>query len=45
MSSKKDNDTPEGKRFRAQLHAMVKVAREILDEPIADALELCRQYR
>ncbi|KAJ4381797.1 hypothetical protein N0V86_003162 [Didymella sp. IMI 355093] len=45
MKKRKENDTPEGKRFRTELHEMVAEARRIMDGVGTDALELCKQYK
>lgn len=45
MKKKKDNDTPEGKRFRTELHQLVAEARRIMDGVGSEALELCKQYK
>ena len=45
MSTKKDNDSAEGKIFRQTLHELVKEAREILDGPTKQCLDLCRHYK
>jgi len=45
MAANKDNDTPEGKLFRKQLHELVEEARKVMDGPVKRALEVCRQYR
>ena len=45
MKKKKENDTPEGKRFRTELHELVAEARRIVDGVATEALEMCKQYK
>ncbi|CAO2655631.1 Nn.00g044340.m01.CDS01 [Neocucurbitaria sp. VM-36] len=45
MKKKKESDTPEGKRFRTELHQLVDEARRILQGVVQESLELCKQYK
>jgi len=45
MKRKKENDTPEGQKFRRELHELVAVAREILGGVAKESLDLCKQYK
>ncbi|KAF3034625.1 hypothetical protein E8E12_006678 [Didymella heteroderae] len=45
MKKRKENDTPEGKRFRTELHELVAEARRIMDGVGTEALDACKQYK
>jgi hypothetical protein len=45
MKRNKDNDTEQGKKFRAELHELVTEARRILGGVVKESLELCKQYK
>ena len=45
MKKKKDNDTPEGRKFRTELHQLVAEARRIMDGVGSETLDLCKQYK
>jgi soluble cytochrome b562 len=45
MKRKKENDTPEGKKFRTGLHELVAEARLILSGVAKESLDLCNQYK
>jgi hypothetical protein len=45
MKTKKENDTEQGKRFRAELHELVAEARRILGGVAKESLELCKQHK
>lgn len=45
MRRRKENDTPEGKKFRTELHELVAEARRILDGVGTEALDACKLYK
>ncbi|ORY12845.1 hypothetical protein BCR34DRAFT_624118 [Clohesyomyces aquaticus] len=45
MAQKKDNDSPEGKKFRAELYSLVDEAKLVLNGPVKECLELCRHFK
>jgi hypothetical protein len=45
MKRNKENDTEQGKKFRADLHELVAEARRILGGVTKESLELCKQYK
>jgi hypothetical protein len=45
MSTEKDNDTPEGQKFRKHLHELADEARAVMEGPVQEALDMCRQYK
>lgn len=45
MKKRKENDSPEGKAFRTELHQLVAEARRIMDGVGSETLELCKQYK
>jgi hypothetical protein len=45
MKRKKENDTPEGKAFRTDLHSLVAEARRIMNGIGHETLDLCKQYK
>lgn len=45
MKKRKENDTPEGKKFRTELHELVAEARRIVDGVATEALDACKQYK
>jgi hypothetical protein len=45
MSTKKGNDLPEAKEFRVQFNSLVPLARSIIQGPVRECLDLCRQYK
>ncbi|KAF2651015.1 hypothetical protein K491DRAFT_782176 [Lophiostoma macrostomum CBS 122681] len=45
MSTHRDNDTPECQEFRQGLHLLADEARAVMDGPVQEALDLCRQYK
>ncbi|KAF2130344.1 hypothetical protein P153DRAFT_375119 [Dothidotthia symphoricarpi CBS 119687] len=45
MKKRKENDSPEGKKFRTELHQLVAEAKRILEGVTRESLELCKQYK
>ncbi|KAF5853161.1 hypothetical protein GGP41_001665 [Bipolaris sorokiniana] len=41
----KEHDTPEGQRFRKDLHELVAEASRILKGPVCESLERCKEYK
>lgn len=42
---RKENDTPEGQRFRKELHDLVAEALRILKGVVSESLEKCKEYK
>lgn len=45
MASKKENDSPEAKKFRSDCNSLLPMCRKIIGEPVKECLDLCRQYK
>lgn len=45
MKRKKESDTPEGRKFRTELHQLVEEAKRILNGVAQESLDLCKQYK
>ena len=45
MKKKKENDTPQERKFRVELHQLVAEVKRILNGVARESLDLCKQFR
>jgi hypothetical protein len=45
MKKQKENDTPEGQKFRTELHQLVDESRRILGGVVQESMDMCKAYK
>ncbi|RMZ67660.1 Dynamin GTPase domain [Pyrenophora seminiperda CCB06] len=45
QKNNKENDSPEGQKFRKELHELVDESQKILDGVVRESLEKCKEYK